>query len=233
MRWCSARRRRRRGCSIAMSAVESLIGRQACMMVQRDWGKAANSISCALMRQVSGFERAGVQWMFVALGIVLVVVAAGEAVALRRSRVADRESAGRRVECAGRAGSVADRGVARAGRARVVFARTRAGAWSRPSSHAADADTFAADETWRTASGSDGRQAGGQPDDSTSTRLASDRETPPAPRYTIVLRTWTEGETIWSRGGLSISTVENTRMVTTLISGDVFAAGRLRDCVDE
>ena len=38
------------------------------------------------MRQVSGFERPVVQWVFVALGIVLIGVAASEAVALRRAR---------------------------------------------------------------------------------------------------------------------------------------------------
>ena len=48
---------------------------------------------------------------------------------------------------------------------------------------------------------------------------------PPAARYTIVVRTWTGGETVWSRGGLSMSTVDNKRMVTAFITGDVFAPG--------
>jgi hypothetical protein len=38
------------------------------------------------MRQVSGFERPFVQWLFVASGMILIAVAAGEAVALRCAR---------------------------------------------------------------------------------------------------------------------------------------------------
>src|SRR6476646_9341736 len=39
----------------------------------------------ALMRQVSGFERPGVQWLFVSVGVVLIAVGASEAVALHRA----------------------------------------------------------------------------------------------------------------------------------------------------
>src|SRR6478672_10463049 len=38
------------------------------------------------MRPVSGLERPGLQWLFVGLGIVLIVIAAGEGIALRRAR---------------------------------------------------------------------------------------------------------------------------------------------------
>src|SRR4051812_40476377 len=51
-----------------------------------DWGKAANSISCGVMRPVSGFERPVMQWGFVGLGVLLVLLSSGEALALRRAR---------------------------------------------------------------------------------------------------------------------------------------------------
>ena len=49
--------------------------------------------------------------------------------------------------------------------------------------------------------------------------------TPSAASYIVVLRTWSGGETIWSRGDVRASTVEGRPMVTALMTGDVFAPG--------
>jgi hypothetical protein len=46
-----------------------------------------------------------------------------------------------------------------------------------------------------------------------------------AARYKIAVRMWTGGEAVWSRGGLTMSTVEGKRMVTSFITGDVLGAG--------
>jgi hypothetical protein len=46
-----------------------------------------------------------------------------------------------------------------------------------------------------------------------------------AGRYRIAIRTWSGGDAVWSRSGLAMSTIENRRMVTAFISGDVLAPG--------
>ena len=43
--------------------------------------------------------------------------------------------------------------------------------------------------------------------------------------YTIAVRAWTGGETIWSRGGLRATSIEGRATVSALITGDVFAPG--------
>ncbi len=48
---------------------------------------------------------------------------------------------------------------------------------------------------------------------------------PQSARYTIVVRTWTGGDAVWSRGGLTPSTADGKRVVTAFIAGDVFAPG--------
>ena len=55
-------------------------------MIPKNWGKARDSISCDVMRPVSGFDRPGLQWLFVALAVVLVGLVAAETVGLRRLR---------------------------------------------------------------------------------------------------------------------------------------------------
>jgi hypothetical protein len=55
--------------------------------------------------------------------------------------------------------------------------------------------------------------------------LLSRGNQPAAARYTIVIRTWSGGDTVWSRSGLSITTIDNKPMVATFITGDVFAPG--------
>jgi hypothetical protein len=170
------------------------------------------------------FERADVQWMFVSLSIVLVVIAAGEAVALRRSRS--------QIESlrAAELNAQVERD-----RLRTEVSREQAARESFSLELARERGA-GSPVTLPTLTLSPLTKRGAQPPDPTVVKPADNQTIQlrlvlpataklPASRYTIVLRTWTEGETIWSRGGLSISTVENMRMVTTLISGDVLSAG--------
>lgn len=193
-------------------------------MIPEDWGKARNSISCGVMRPVSGFDRPGVQWLFIMLGVALIAVAAGEATALLRTRAEIRSL---------RAESVNDR-IAReqldARAAREQSARESLSlelARQRGAAGAATQPTLTLTPL---------RTRGPQPPDATVARPAENQAIelrlvlpagtePPAARYTIVVRTWTGGDTVWSRGGVMMSTVDNKRMVTTFITGDVFAPG--------
>jgi hypothetical protein len=193
-------------------------------MVPEDWGKAENSISCALMRPVSGFERPSLQWLFILFGVVLIAVAAAEAVALRRAR-SDLASL-RAAELS--TGVELDQVRADAARERAAreafslqLARERRGS---------------AAPTQPTLTLSPLLKRGAQPPDATVDKPAAEQSIqlrlllaggnePADARYTILIRTWSGGETVWSRSGLSIATIDNKRMVATFITGDVFAPG--------
>jgi hypothetical protein len=189
-----------------------------------DLGKALNSISCGVMRPVSGFERPGLQWLFVALGVVLVVVAAAEAAGLRRARgqmdalrAADLSARIERQQLQAR--------VAREQSAREALSldvgRLRA---SQPG------------VSQPTLTLSPLLKRGARPPEATVERPADNQSIqlrlvlppgrpPHASSYTVAVRTWSGGDTIWSRGGLSVSTVDSRPMVTAFVTGDVFAPG--------
>jgi hypothetical protein len=193
-------------------------------MVPEDWGKAENSISCALMRPVSGFERPTVQWLFIVFGVVLIAVAATEAVALRRAR-SDLASL--------RADELNTR--VELDHVRAEAARERA-AREAFSLQLAREHRGSAAPAQPTLTLSPLLKRGAQPPDATVDRpadeqsiqlrlLLPDRNEPAGARYTILIRTWSGGATVWSRSGLSIGTIDNKRMVATFITGDVFAPG--------
>jgi hypothetical protein len=188
-------------------------------------GKCAFSISCAPMRPVSGFERPFVQWIFVSLGAVLVAVAAGEAVGLRRARTQIENLRAANLEDRVRQEQLEER-LTRAQATRealtLELARARAGA----STPAAQPTLTLTPLTRR----------GVQPPDATVSQppaaeaiqlrlvLPSVRATPTA-RYSITVRTWSGGETVWQRTGLASSTVEGKPMIAAFVTGDVLAAG--------
>jgi len=176
------------------------------------------------MRPVSGLERPALQWLFVALGVALVVVAVGEAVGLRRARgqiaalrAADLNARIERQQLQARA--------AREGSAREALAlevgrlRANGPGVSQP-----------------TLTLSPLLKRGATPPEATVERPAENqviqlrlvlpaRRPPQATAYTVLVRSWSGGETIWSRSGLGLSTVDNRSMVTAFITGDVFAPG--------
>jgi hypothetical protein len=177
------------------------------------------------MRPVSGFERPGLQWLFVALAVVLVGLVAAEAVGLRRLRgqveslrASDLNARIEREQLQAR--------IAREQSAREAFsleaARLRGG------SHAgASQPTLTLSPLTR---------RGATPPDPTVERPAENQAIqlrlilPPAPasrasNYNVTVRAWSGGETIWSRSDLPASTVDGRAMVTAFITGDVFAPG--------
>ena len=194
-------------------------------MVPENWGKAADSISCAVMRPVSGLDRPWLQWLFVALGVLLVVVAVIEAVGLRRLR--SEIAALRASDSSGRI----ERQALQARGAREQSARealSREVARLRGGTHAGVSGP--------TLTLSPLLERGPTPPEPTvdappegqpiQLRLRLPRgDTASAVTYLVVVRTWSGGEAIWSRAGLRASTVEGRPMVTAFTTGDVFAPG--------
>jgi hypothetical protein len=193
-------------------------------MIPEDWGKARNSISCGVMRPVSGLDRPGVQWLFIVVGIVLIVIAGGEAVALRRAR-ADIRGLGTEI--------LNDRIAREQLEARVAREQSARDAFSLELARLRGAGAPVAQPTLTL---TPLRSRGAQPPDPTVTRPVDSQviqlrlilpagAEPPNARYRIVLRTWTGGDAVWSRDGATMSTVDSKPMVTTFITGDVFAPG--------
>ncbi len=176
------------------------------------------------MRPVSGFERPGLQWLFIGLGMVLIVIAAGEGVALLRARtqIAALRTAdlNKRIEL--------DKLSAQAARDRAAReALTLELARQRGAGSAVTQPTLTLSPL---------SKRGAQPPDPTVAKPADQqsiqlrlvlpgRTDSSGAHYTIVIRTWSGGETVWSRFGLTMTTVDNKRMVTAFITGDVFAPG--------
>lgn len=176
------------------------------------------------MRAVSGFERPLVQWLFVALGVVLIVVVGAEAVGLRRARG--------QIESL-RAGDLnarlereqLERRAAREQAAREALSlelgRVRGGA--------------APPATQPTLTLSPLAKRGAQPPDATVAQPAPSQaiqlrlEVPGhalrGGNYAVAIRSWSTGQTIWTRSGLAASTVDGKAMVTAFITGDVLVAG--------
>jgi hypothetical protein len=194
-------------------------------MVPKNWGKVGDSISCAVMRPVSGFDRPGLQWLFVALGAVLVIVAVMEAVGLRRLRneiatlrASDLSARIERQELQAKG--------AREQSAREALslevARLRGGAragGSQPTLTLSPVVKRGPNPPEPTVEPSGESQP-------IQLRLLLPRgHAASAANYVVVVRTWSGGETIWSRGGVRASTVEGRAMVTGFITGDVFASG--------
>jgi hypothetical protein len=199
-----------------------------------DLGKAAFSISCGLMRPVTGLDRAGVQWMFVAIGVALIVVAGGEAVSLRRARARidslQAQALDARLTQQQLENHLAhERATGEA--LSLELARVRG---SDGSMRTADAGRASAAPPTLTLTPLGTR--GARPPDATvaqpagaqsiQLRLVLPRRRPaPSATYAVAIRTWSRGETLWQRSGLIASAVDGKPMVTTFITGDVFAAG--------
>ena len=154
------------------------------------------------MRPVSGFERPFVQWMFVALGALLVVVAAAEAIGLRRlsgeigvMRAADLNA---RLE-QNRLEATAARERAAREALSLEVSRLRGGTQSGASQPTLTLSPLA--------------RHGATPPDPTVERPADHQSiqlrlllprgvATSAAAHTVVIRSWSGGDTLWSRSGL-------------------------------
>ena len=194
-------------------------------MTQKNWGKAVVSISCDVMRPVSGFERPGLQWLFVALAVVLVGLAAAEAVGLRRLRG--------QVESL-RASDLNGRIEREQLQARMAREQSAREAFSLEVARLRGSPQAGASQPTLTLSPLIRR--GATPPDPTVERPAENQAiqlrlllpTGAVPRgstYSVAVRAWSGGQTIWSRGGLAASTVEGRATVSAFLTGDVFPPG--------
>ena len=180
------------------------------------------------MRPVSGFERPAVQWIYVTLGVVLIAAAATEAVGLRRARAqieslraADLNA---RIEREQLENRLTHEQATREALT-LELARVR--------SSPGGAFTPAAEPTLTLMPL---KRRGPQPPDPTMAQppaaqsihlrlvLPAGRSTTSI-RYTIVVRKWSEGETVWQRGGVGASTIDGKPMAETFVTGDVFRTG--------
>lgn len=179
------------------------------------------------MRPVSGFERPIVQWLFVALSIVLIVLAGGAAWVARQAKTSSdtlqASNDGARIER-----ERLDAQLARERSSREALTleleRVRAGA---------------AIETPRvlpTLTLTPLKARGPKPPEPSVAAqhmtqvievrlmLPPQAGKPPA-TFEVVMRDWSNGALIWSRGGLQASAVDGQRAVTAFITGDVLRPG--------
>lgn len=192
-----------------------------------DLGKTPFSISWAPMRPVKGFERPVMQWLFVALAIVLIAIAAAEAFGLHRSRVEIESLRAARLESRiqqdQQEGRLAHE---RATREALALELTRVRG-SAPSSREAVPPTLTlTPAAHRGARPPEPTVTQPAPAQSVQLRLVLPRAgATVSTRYAIAVRTWSGGETVWQRGGVTGSAVDGQPMVVAYVTGDVFTAG--------
>jgi hypothetical protein len=177
------------------------------------------------MRPVRGFERPWMQWGFVVLGLVLVGVAAAEAMALRRLRgeIAQARASEMSAQTA-REETQIKLTQERAARQALSFdvERLRGGAREGPG-----VPMLTLSPVTKHGAGPPEPTVDAIPDaESIQLRLLLPAaSTAAATRYSVSVRSWSGGETVWSRNGLRASTVDAHPMVTAFVTGDVFAPG--------
>jgi hypothetical protein len=176
------------------------------------------------MRPVSGLDRPAVQWFFVTIAMVLIAVALLEAVALRRARgeiasVRTSEINGR-LEL-GRLQSTSARERSAREALSLEVARLRGGGRERsgPPTLTLLPLTTRGSNTPEPTLDAPGKEA------AIELRLVLPARPARGGSYTIAIRAWTGGETIWSRGGLRAASIDGRPIVGALITGDVFAPG--------
>lgn len=176
------------------------------------------------MKPVQGFDRPVVQWLFVLLGVLLVAVAAGEAVGLRRAHGAlaelRRESLEARV-----ARQRLELRLAQEQSARESFAleaaRQRGGA-----APVAEPTLTLTPVTRRQPTPPEPTVGAPPATQSVQLRLMlAGKRSDPSRRYLVSLRSWSGGELRWSRGDLRATAVDGRAAVTARMAGDVLAPG--------
>ena len=186
------------------------------------------------MRAVSGLERPIVQWLFVALAVVLIAVAAAEAIGLRRARAEIESLRATRLDARVQQEELQNR-LAHEQATRealtLELARVRGSTGSAPGDGRGGPTA-----TQPTLTLTPLTTRGAEPPEPTVTQpptaqsiqlrlvLPRGRASSPA-RYNISVRTWSGGETVWQRSGLAGAIIEGQAMVTTFVTGDVFSAG--------
>jgi hypothetical protein len=179
------------------------------------------------MRPISGFERPLVQWLFVALSIILVATAGGAAWVARHANVA--ADAARAAEESGRLerqqldAQLARERSSREALALEVARQRESGiepARVMPTLTLTPLATRGATPPAATAKSATAQDA----TQLIELRLVLPAEAPNR-RFDIVLRDWSSGDVVWSRSGLASSRIDRQLMVTAFVAGDVFRPG--------
>lgn len=179
------------------------------------------------MRPVSGFERPVVQWLFVALSFLLIVVAGSAAWTARRASVtADSLQAMDDAERIERERLEAQLARERSTREALALEleRVRAGAAVEPA------------RMLPTLTLTPLKTRGAQPPAASvsaqhATQVIELRLILPAgvdktlSKFEVVMRDWSAGTVVWSRGGVTASPVDGQRAATAFITGDILRQG--------
>lgn len=180
------------------------------------------------MRPVRGFDRPVVQWTFVALAVVLIVLAGSLALAVRRLNATVGELHGSRLQ----ERTDREQFEARLARERstrealsLEVERLRAGASGKAGTAAAPTLTL---QPLRRRESTPPPPTMNAPSPSQVVLLrlvlppgADATQTP----YTVTVRDWTTGQVQLTRGGLTAVPVDGGNAVAAYVTGDVFAAG--------
>jgi len=177
------------------------------------------------MRSVHGLDRPWIQWTFVGLGVVLVALAAAQAIVLRRTRV--QLDAARTAEVNARLDRrQLDLELARERSTREALAIEVSRLRDAAGSSGAGPPTLTLTPLGkRGAAPPSASVARPEPDQVIELRLTLPRDLPQSLKaFTIALRTWSGGETVWMRSGLARDR-DRPGEVAALMTGEVLAPG--------
>ncbi|MEN3339407.1 MAG: hypothetical protein V7647_3083 [Acidobacteriota bacterium] len=189
------------------------------------------------MRPVRGFDRPVLQWAFVAIGLLLVAIAAGEAVGLRRAqsviaalRAADLNARTERQQL--------DTRLAREQAARESFALELGRVRGAATASTPEPTLTLAPLSVRRATPPDATVAVPAPAQTILLRLLlPGGRVASVKRYAVALRTWSNGDVVWSRSDLRTASADGKAAVTARLTGDVLVPGayevRLTDVSQE
>ncbi len=183
------------------------------------------------MQPVRGFERPVLQWMFIAAGTILVATTAMGAVALRRlhaeveqMRAADLNGRVERQRLELR--------LSQEQSARESFALEAAR--SHASAAGPEPTLTLTQGRLRTGAPPAASVSAPAPSQTILLRLVLPAaKADPARRYAAVLRGWSGGQVVWSRGDLRALTIEGQAMVTARITGDALLPGAYEVALSE
>jgi hypothetical protein len=189
------------------------------------------------MRPVRGFDQPALQWAFVAIGLLLVAIAAGEAAGLRRAqsviaalRAANLNARTERQQL--------DTRLAREQAARESFALELGRVRGAATASTPEPTLTLAPLSVRRPTPPDATVAVPAPAQTILLRLLLPGGRAPSPKhYAVALRTWSKGDIVWSRSDLRTASVEGKVVVTARLTGDVLVPGayevRLSDVTQE
>ena len=177
------------------------------------------------MRPISGFERPLIQWLFVLLSVCLMFAAGGAAWLARRANAAA-DLARSAEEGARFEGQQLDAQLARERSSREALSLEL----TRQREGGADPTRVLPTLTLTpvTVRGATPPQPSVTTQHATQVielRLVLASSGKRFSRFEIALRDWSSGQVVWSRGGVSATTVDRQPMVTAYVTGDVFRPG--------